>query len=45
VREAEAFISYLHSMVSMDKRNALLSRYRELLKDIINDVDMVLKKR
>ena len=45
VREAEAFISYLYCMVSMDKRNTLLSRYRELLKDMISDVDMVLKKK
>jgi hypothetical protein len=45
VREGEAFISYLYCMVSMDKRNTLLSRYRELLKDMISDVDMVLKKK
>ena len=45
VREAEAFISYLYCMVSTDKRNTLLSSYRELLKDMISDVDLVLKKK
>jgi hypothetical protein len=45
VREAEAFISYLYSMTSEDKRNTLLSSYRELLNDMISDVDMVLKKK
>jgi hypothetical protein len=32
-------------MTSEDKRNALLSSYRELLNDMISDVDMVLKKK
>jgi len=45
VRETEAFISYLYCMVSMDKRNTLLSKYRVLFKGMMSDVDMVLKKK
>jgi hypothetical protein len=45
VREAEAFISYLYCMTTAGKRSALLSSYRQFLKDMISDVDMLLKKK
>jgi hypothetical protein len=43
-RDAEAFISYLYCMTSTDKRNELLSVYRQMLKDMIGEVDTLLKK-
>jgi hypothetical protein len=36
-KEAEAFISYLYCKMPSDKRNKILSAYREFLKDMIND--------
>jgi hypothetical protein len=45
VREAEAFISYLYCMTPADKRSKLLSSYRQFLKDMISDVDMLLRKK
>ena len=45
VREAEAFVSYLYCMTTPEKRSKLLSSYRQFLKDMISDVDMVLKKK
>jgi hypothetical protein len=45
VRESEAFISYRYCMASPEKRSKLLSSYRQFLKDMISDVDMVLKKK
>jgi hypothetical protein len=44
-RDAEAFISYLYCMASPDKRNKLLSVYRQMLKDMISEVDALLKKK
>jgi len=44
-REAEAFISYLYCMTSSDKRNKLLSVYRQMLKDMISEVDTLLKEK
>jgi hypothetical protein len=45
VREAEAFISYLYCMTTPEKRSKLLMGYRQFLKDMIGDVDTVLKKK
>ncbi len=45
VREAEAFISYLYCMTTADKRSTLLSSYKQFLKDMISDVDLLLKKK
>ena len=44
-KEAEAFISYLYCMTSSDKRNKLLPAYRQFLKDMIGDMDTLLKKK
>ena len=44
-RDAEAFISYLYCMTSTDKRNELLSVYRQMLKEMIGEVDTLLKKK
>jgi hypothetical protein len=44
-KEAEAFISYLYCMTSSDKRNKLLPAYRQFLKDMISDMDTLLKKK
>lgn len=44
-RDAEAFISYLSCMASTDNRNELLSVYRQMLKEIIGEVDTLLKKK
>jgi hypothetical protein len=44
-RDAEAFISYLYCLTSLDKRNELLSVYRQMLKEMIGEVDSLLKKK
>jgi hypothetical protein len=44
-RDADAFISYLYCMTSIDKRKELLSVYRQMLKDMIDEVDTFLKKK
>ncbi len=44
-KEAEAFISFLYCMTSSDKRNKLLPAYRQFLKDMIGDMDTLLKKK
>lgn len=38
-RDAEAFTSYLSCMASTDKRNVLLSFYKQMLKGMICEVD------
>lgn len=38
-RDAEAFVSYLYCMTSTDKRNELLFVYRQMLKEMIEEVD------
>lgn len=43
-KESEAFISYLYCMTSSDKRNKLLPAYRQFLKDMISDVDTLVKQ-
>jgi hypothetical protein len=43
-KESEAFISYLYCMTSSDKRNKLLPAYRQFLKDMIGDVDTLVKQ-
>jgi hypothetical protein len=42
-REAQAFISYLYCKMPSDKRRKILASYRDFLKDMISDIDKVLK--
>ena len=42
-REAQAFISYLYCKMPSYKRRKILAAYREFLKDMISDIDKVLK--